>query len=378
MLHLTLLALAAAGSTAAASDAAAAAPAPVAAPPLGRPRFSWNTLPVFFHSANASGPWSPAAAKAIAKYAMATNEKNHAMLLPDGKRQSEELAGPVACRQIAKEGTGTATFFYLNSVIDWPFNFKLHGDMVKTPAWREKTATGGDIGPTLPGSNWMYALEVPEMKAAWVKTCVDAVRAGCTGCFIDQATAGPGWARAGGATKEAAAKYGAGHLAALIELSHELASTGNYPILNHFGVNGSRAQGMSNPSAMMIEDFTGSELCVKRLQTIAERGFTVQAHAGNSPKGNQCVDGDINAMAAFLVAAGDYSYYHCSFTNGQGGSAWGSAKSWPAVPDSWLDWCVLFYFLLLFLLLSYCFFYFLRIFFYFIRSQAAWVRLPTR
>ena len=321
----------------------------MASPPLHRPPFSWQSLPVFFHSSNSSGPWSDAAAKAIAKYAMATNEKSHAMLLPDGSRQSEEIAGPAACRQIAKEGTGTATFFYLNSVIDWPFNFKLHGDMVREAAWREKNASGGDITATVPGHNYMYALEVAEMKAAWINTCVSAVRAGCSGCFIDQANLNKaGTARAGGATKAAAAKYGAGHLAALVELSQQLGATGNYPILNHFGVTGPRAQGMFSPVAMMIEDFVGSEKCVQKLQTIAGRGFTVQAHAGDLPKGvewggeglgNQCVNGDTNSMAAFLVAAEQYSYYHCSFANARGGSSiWGSASSWPAVPDSWLDW----------------------------------------
>ena len=43
------------------------------APPLHRPPFSWNTLPVFFHSSNTSGPWSPAAVKAIAKFASRNN-----------------------------------------------------------------------------------------------------------------------------------------------------------------------------------------------------------------------------------------------------------------------------------------------------------------
>ena len=75
---------------------------------------------------------------------------------------------------------------------------------------------------------------------------------------------------------------------------------------------------------MMIEDFVGSETCVTKLQTIAGRGFTVQAHAGDLPKsaewggegkGNQCVDGDTNSMAAFLIGAGDFSYYHCSCSN---------------------------------------------------------------
>lgn len=178
---------------------------------------------------------------------------------------------------------------------------------------------------------------------------MSAVRAGCSGCFIDQANLDKaGTARAGGATKAAAAKYGAGHLSALVELSQQLSATGNYPILNHFGVNGSRAQGMSSPIAMMIEDFVGSETCVVKLQEIASRGFTVQAHAGDLPKaqkwggegqGNQCVDGDTNSLAAFLIAAGPYSYYHCSYANQHGGSSiWGSASAWPAVPDSWLDW----------------------------------------
>ena len=112
-----------------------------------RPPFSFDTLPVFFHSANTSGEWSDAAVKQIARYAMATNEKSHAMLLPDGGRQSEELAGPAACRQIAAEGTGTASFFYLNSVIDWPFNFKLHSQMQANSSWRLKNVTGGDLGP---------------------------------------------------------------------------------------------------------------------------------------------------------------------------------------------------------------------------------------
>jgi hypothetical protein len=34
---------------------------------------------------------------------------------------------------------------------------------------------------------YMYALQIQDMQAAWVATCVDAVKAGCTGCFIDQA-----------------------------------------------------------------------------------------------------------------------------------------------------------------------------------------------
>ena len=297
-----------------------------------RPPFSFDTLPVFFHSANTSGPWSDAAVKQIARYAMATNEKSHAMLLPDGTRQSEELAGPAACRQIAAEGTGTASFFYLNSVIDWPFNFKLHGQMQATPTWRLKNVTGGDLGPqgsggAFPGNNWGYNLTNDDMRSAWVQTCVAAVRAGCTGCFIDQANVAEHLATWGPPPQDApaAASYRAAHLAALIELDVALAPLGGYGIYNRLGTT------RYGTSTVMIEDFVGSEKCVQTLQTVAARGLTVQAHAGNYPAGNACVDGDTNSLAAFLIGAGNYSFYHCA-------GGWSSDARWPAVSDAWLDW----------------------------------------
>ena len=64
------------------------------------------------------------------------------------------------------------------------------------------------------------AAEVPKLKAAWIETCVSVVKAGCTGCFIDQANLNvAGFTLAAG--KDAAAAFSAGHLAALTELSHE-------------------------------------------------------------------------------------------------------------------------------------------------------------
>ena len=298
------------------------------APP--RPQFSWETLPVFFHSSNTSGPWSDVAVKQIARFPMATNEKSHAMRLPGGGSQSEEIAGPAACRQVG--GTGTDTFFYLNSVIDWPFNFKLHGLMKANPSWRLKNRTGSDLGPpgsggsasgsASPGGNWLYNLTNLDMRAAWVETCVTAARDGCTGCFIDQANVEEGIATWPPHSPEVAT-YAVAHLAALTELDAALAPHGGYSIMNHLGT---RAY---NTSTMMIEDFVGTEKCVEMLLTLAVRGLTVQAHVGYSP--TKCAFADTNSLAAFLVAAGEHSYYHCAL-------AWGSDARWPSVPDSWLDW----------------------------------------
>ena len=40
--------------------------------------FSWDTLPVYFHSQNYSGQWNAEATKQIARFPLATMEKAHA------------------------------------------------------------------------------------------------------------------------------------------------------------------------------------------------------------------------------------------------------------------------------------------------------------
>ena len=87
----------------------------------------------------------------------------------------------------------------------------------------------------------------------------------------------------------------------------------------------------------MIEDFAATLKSVQLLNQTTSSGLTVQVHAGDivddgsGTKINTCTNGDTNALAAFLVAAGDYSYYHCA-------AGWGSNAKWPAVADAWLDW----------------------------------------
>jgi hypothetical protein len=54
--------------------APAPAPAPAGSGPQ-MPRFSWSTLPVFYHSANATGLFNSTSLEAISKYALVTLEK---------------------------------------------------------------------------------------------------------------------------------------------------------------------------------------------------------------------------------------------------------------------------------------------------------------
>ena len=66
----------------------------------------------------------------------------------------------------------------------------------------------------------------------------------------------------------------------------------------------------------MIEDFAASGAGITTL--VAKHGIIVEAHSGDHPGGtgpapkSSCEHGGTNAMAACLIGAGRYSYYHCT------------------------------------------------------------------
>eukprot|EP00756_Hemistasia_phaeocysticola_P049784 Hpha_TRINITY_DN24350_c0_g1::TRINITY_DN24350_c0_g1_i1::g.147980::m.147980 len=293
-----------------------------------KPPFSWDTLPVFFHSQNGTGEWSPAALAQIGRYPLATFEK--AM---GGAGGGSEANGPQACRAVRAQGTNTWTFYYLNSVIDWPQYHSLHQMLEAHPEYRMKDAAGEDIN-VLPRSKlWGFNLSIEAVASAVVADCVKAVKDGCTGgCFLDRSNNMSQMSSTQHMGRAQSAAFAAAHMAALTSLNTELAAQGAVAINNNEAA-------LGNQAAMMIEDWAGSERCIKRLQEAVRRGLIVEAHAGDQPDSadgtcgykNCCVDGDTNALAAFLIAGGEYSYYACAPT-------WQSTSSWPAASDFWLDW----------------------------------------
>jgi hypothetical protein len=211
-------------------------------------------------------------------------------------------------------------------VIDWPWNYNLHAGMVANPSWRLKHENGSDW--RLAGQ-YVYNLSNPAMRRSWIATCIAGTEAGCTGCFIDQSNEVEGGFGRGPAAKA----YSRDHLATLVELNEQLQERGKYAINNHLGDGGDHVR------AMMIEDFAGSEKCIRLLQTIAGRGIIAEVHAGNqfhassdpARQNYSCANGGVNDLAAFLIAAGNYSYYHCT-DNG-----FSTPAAWPTVRDEWLD-----------------------------------------
>jgi hypothetical protein len=235
---------------------------------------------------------------------------------------SAEVNIPAACRQIKAAHPEVTAMYYLNSLIDYSMFTPLHDALAKNPEFRLKDSKGKELNP------YMYNLGNAAFREMWIADIVNATENGCDGVFIDKSrSGGPG-----------GAAYIPMHTAALVALDAALQPLGKFALLNNQG-------GVAGQAGMMIENFAGSQKCIEMLITAASRGFTTEVHAGDisdnasGKSGNTCVDGDTNAMAAFLIGAGDYSYYHCSGDALAGGATkWSVASTWPAVRDYWLDW----------------------------------------
>ena len=81
------------------------------------PQFSWDTLPVFFHSSNSTGQYNDDAMKIIARYSMVTIEK---WMGYDVKNVDDEDEMAVAMKAIKALNSSVSTYFYMSSFADLP------------------------------------------------------------------------------------------------------------------------------------------------------------------------------------------------------------------------------------------------------------------
>ena len=64
------------------------------------PQFSWDTLPVFFHSAYATGPYSDDSLQTIVKFQMATIEKSMGHDIPGVDDEDEMVLTMIAIKKL--------------------------------------------------------------------------------------------------------------------------------------------------------------------------------------------------------------------------------------------------------------------------------------
>jgi hypothetical protein len=271
------------------------------------PRFSWSTVPVFYHSCNFTGPFLPSALDVMAKFPLVTVEKGQGVDDPNDGRYAEDKIIE-ALRGVKQRDPNVSTIIYFNNVLDWPF-YKLHEELLRQPKLWVRDSTGtpcrssGD--PSFPNHTAMLSFDFAQAggRSLWASACLNATSSGVVdGCFSDRANGRPSCYK-GLPTKAAA--YKDGQLKVHQDLQASLEN--GLLIANNAVLPGVRAT--------MIEGFKADEASILKLQAAAAAGKLVQAHAGYGEDGSaddHCSKGVTNSLSAFLIGAGEHSYYGCS------------------------------------------------------------------
>ena len=258
------------------------------------PLFSWDTLPVFFHSCNETGPYSKESLKTIAKYAMVTIEKSQSRLLP-GDDEDEMMH---VMRMVKEVNPNVATFFYMNSFKDRVAMTRMSRELNQHPDWFLRDSNGTKV-KTIPQGLYAYDVSNPEVRQWWQNTCLNALKAtNGDGCFCDSSqhvneTFKPPL------SPEKEKAWGDGLLQLTKDVQNALGDdklligkTANQPYVK----------------AVMIEYFRPSNDSIVELMLGVEVGQVVEAHV---PITQNCHEDLTDYIAAFLIGAGKYCYFGC-------------------------------------------------------------------
>jgi len=260
------------------------------------PRFSWDTVPVFYHSCNFTGTYNDDALKIVSKFPLVTIEKGQQVREP-GVAETKIVN---VLKKVKELDSNISTIFYYNSVLDWPF-YQLHQNFLEHPKWWMKNKTGGVCRMNGDGSfpnhtnMLVFDFAQEEVRDFWMSECINMTKTGYVdGCFSDRAIGTP----CGGSSA-----YTDGHLKVHQDLQKALKN--GVLIANH-------GYSMPGVNAVHIEAFKADENSINVLKKCVANGKIVQAHAGYGDDGEDHCVNITNSLAAFLIGAGERSYYGCS------------------------------------------------------------------
>ena len=265
------------------------------------PQFSWDTLPVFFHSSNSTGQYNDDALKVIAKFQMATIEK---WMGYDVKDVDDEDEMVLAMKAIKAVNPKIATYFYMNSHKDRPEMTRMARELDANPDY----ALRDDNGDRVKNSQGFYVFDLSkvEVRKWWLNICLNATKyANGDGCFCDSsqrvnATFTPPVSE----SKEKAWNEG------LVSLTREVQEA-----LGDDNLLIGKVANQSYVKAVQIENFGATNNSIQSLLLGAQVGQVIQAHV---PVKVKCTSDLTDYMAAFLIGAGEYAYFGCGDWNAEG------------------------------------------------------------
>ena len=259
------------------------------------PRFSWDTLPVFFHSSNASGLYNPEAIRAISKYPMVTVSQGQGHLVKD---MDDEDAMVLFLRAVKKANPNTTTYYYFNSFKDKPALSRTARQFEAHPNWALRDKNGIPVKNS--GKNYVFDVSQVEVRQWLLNICLNGTdSAGGDGCFCDSSQHTSDQHFHPPVSPQKMKTWGEG----LLNLTREVQDAlGNERLLI------GKVPDQPYVKAAQIEFFHPNNDSINNLTEGVRNGKVMQAHMA---LGAPC-EGDItDYLAAFLVAVGKYSYYGC-------------------------------------------------------------------
>lgn len=304
------------------------------------PPFSWDTLPVAWHSDNGdSSKWSTAELQTLAKYSAVTFEKTQGgdffppevgghkgLTCQNGTDTSgcgccEEDYIVRAAKVLKSVNTDVHVFAYVNSVIAYPWYAGAQRFLLNESYWLRdingNLLNNIKMNPTETWYTWNHG--VPEVTDIFKAQCKNMTDSGFVdGCFVDGCTKVPGPLDA--ATDNA---YRTAKPQMLAELEIEIpgvlicGSNGKF----YEGTSGSQLQNWGKGGQFSQREIPMLLAAVAQNKMFEAKGEAVCQHDGDPS--HPAVQTE---LAAFLIAAGKYSYYMC-------GSFFGATPTWHPVYD---------------------------------------------
>jgi len=285
------------------------------------PKFSWDTLPVTWHG-SVNDLLSDDAVAALSKYASVTLEKNVAKNdFPSVNiGQCQKGSDPSACgccaedhfvanfKKLKKASPDVMTVAYTNSIIAYPWYHAAQDPFLKNDTYWLRNKNG-DLQHNIKQSDeswytWNFA--VPDVMEIYKEQCMSMVRTGAVdSCYADGCQNVPGPLDAH--TQDAYIKNKHQMLADLQSEARGIVLCGSGGgVMN--GVLGTSLQNWGKGGHFSTREIPMLQKAVAAGAMFEGKGHEVcNGDAGNDPY-NPKVQTE---LAAFLVAAGEYSYYRC-------------------------------------------------------------------
>eukprot|EP01084_Bolivina_argentea_P123446 218766_1 len=293
------------------------------------PEFSWDTVPVFMHMCNFSGPFNETALQFFTKFPLITIEKGQGVYATEEPYSSNYAEDNIvqACQAVKKLKPNITCIFYYNSINDWTMYF-LHEIMASNPKYwltapnGTVVLTGGDKSFPQPEQGMLvFDFQQNEVIDLFSNECINLTKnypGIIDGCFVDKPHANPTHNIEYNFSKEEQYAFEYGHNETLIRTQKYLNESNNSILIsnNLFVPNGI--------IATQMQGFQGIEEYILDIMEWTQKGVLVEARVNGLIDGNNNCTNITTSLAGFLIAAEKYSYYGCS-------TGW-------EVNDNWLIW----------------------------------------